>query len=59
MDDDNDLADVIEQTSTTSVTVRAGAAPAGADVGWYIEDVLRKLGLENTPQHRKWLEFVA
>jgi hypothetical protein len=56
---DDDVAAVVEQTSVTSVTVRAGVAPAGASKDWYLEDVLWKLGLEDTPQHREWLLFVA
>ena len=56
---DDDVAAVVEQTSVTSVTVRAGVAPAGAGKDWYLEDVLWKLGLEDTPQHREWLLFVS
>lgn len=54
---DDDIA-VVEQTLTT--TVHADKAPSNVGVTeWYISDVLRKLGLEDTPRHREWLLFVS
>jgi hypothetical protein len=60
------MADVIEVSSETTVTARADPLPldialtSWSDIrSWQLDNVLPKLGLENTPEHRNWVMYAT
>jgi len=60
------MADVVEVSEVTMVTARADPLPfdealtSWDDIKeWQLDNVLPKLGLENTPEHRKWVMFAT